>query len=865
MTQTPWPRIAEVFDAALDVSPSSRGAWLDQACVGDPALLDEVLALLAAHEDQPDFLDHPATPVLDALDDLEGAQLGAWHLEERIGEGGMGSVYRARRADGQYRQLAALKLIRPGRAGEAFAARFRAERQILASLDHPAIARLLDGGTTDGGQPYLVMEYVQDGVPIDEHCDRCGLDLEARLHLFRQVCAAVAHAHGRLVVHRDLKPSNILVGPDGQPKLLDFGVAKVLDPVMAGVTVAETRAGLVPLSLACAAPEQVRGEAVTTATDVYGLGMLLYRLLAGGPPFALDALALGEITKLISEAIPPPPSTAEGGPVPARGLEGDLDSIVLKALRKRPADRYPTVEALSADVMRYLEHRPVLARSDTMTYLVRRFVRRNRVWVGVAALVGIAMVLAVVFSTWQARVARMERDRARVEEQRALRLTQLVEQLFVQTDPALKEGGEPITALEVLERGRAEVAQQLADEPDVQADLLAVLGRVYLSLGDYPEAVDLHEQALALRRQLYASPHERLAQSQVDLAAARRGVWEWEQAQASAREGLAQWLDLAGPTDPRTLQAKVELARALSDQTGEDDEAMAEARVLFTEALVGFRALEGDRSEDIGGCLFGLGHVARFRGEFDAAADAYQQAADSFSAAGLPVRQAEALEGVSVALGTKGDLGPRYQAAIADALDTKERVLGPEHPLLADSLINAGAARYYAGDYDGAVVFYERALTLLRRAHGTDEEPLTLVMGNLAMAQLHRGEPDAARDLLEAVLAIRTRAHGPDDISTVAIEANLARVLLHQGELERAEALARHAVATFESEFGDHVVVARQYALLGSAQRARGQARQAEASMWEALHIYDRVHPEGHYEAAGPAEGPGVTYPLERR
>ena len=858
MQKPTWQRVSELYDAALDLPPGAREAFVEEACGSDRALLGELRSLLRAQG--ADLLDGaPFAPLSELIseDPHLGRSIGPYRLDRCVGQGGMGAVYRATREDGQFRQVVAVKLIRPGHESEAVLARFRAERQILASLDHPHIARLLDGGLTADGQPYLVMEFVEDGVPIDVYCDRSGLGLAERLRLFQTICAAVAHAHRKLVVHRDLKPSNILVGPDGRPKLLDFGVAKVIDPIATRITVAETRAGVLPLTLGCASPEQVKGEAITTSSDVYSLGVLLYRLLAGCPPYALDGLGLAEVIHRICETQPIRPSQAASqGPTPerARLLRGDLDSIVMKALRKDPADRYATVEALSADLQCFLDARPVRARAETPAYLARKFVQRNRIWVGAAGLVALALLVAVAGTSWQAAVAGQERDRARIEAQRASRMSELLEGLFVQVDPARKPGADSITALELLDRGERMVTEDLAAEPDEQADLLAVLGRVHFSLGAFERAADLHTRALAIRRGLYTDPHDKIAESLGDLSAALLRSWERESALTAAREAHAQRLRLHGPDDPRTLQSAIGLAQVLTDETGTNAASMTEALALYTDTLERQRAHLGEVHADVAESLFGLGEISRFRGEYRKAADRYAQAAVVFGELGEDhaIRRADALEGLTVSLAYAGDLGARYQAAVAEALAIKERILGPEHPFLIDSIINAGAADYAAGRYDSAQRSYDRALALQRRVWGEDEGALALVMSNKGMAWLYAGELEAARGIFEEALAIRLRVHGPTDVATASIQGNLARVLLAQGELDRAEELARAALATREAELGAHEAVARDLAVLGAVLRARDKHAEAVEVLVRSIDLYERLFAEGHYKQAMP-------------
>ena len=421
MTAQPWQRVKDLFHQAALQAPEARAAFLDAACQGDAELRHEVESLLEARDEAGAFLSVPVgvdAGLVGAETAVpEGRQIGRYRIQDLIAQGGMGTVYRAVRDDDAFRQTVALKLMRGGAASADAERRFRQERQILARLQHPHIATILDGGATDEGQPYLVMEYVE-GRPITAYCDEQGLDARARLAMFTTVCAAVHYAHQNLVVHRDLKPANILVTADGSPKLLDFGIAKLL-ALGPGPGTAPTATLLPMMTPEYASPEQVRGGAVTTASDVYSLGVLLYELLTGRRPYTLRTDSLEEIVRSVCETDPQPPSsvarthaaTGEGTRArpSASELRGDLDTIVLKALRKEPARRYLSVLELGEDVRRHLDGRPVRARPDTLRYRAGKFVGRHRAAVGAAALVVLALLGGLAATVRQARIAERER------------------------------------------------------------------------------------------------------------------------------------------------------------------------------------------------------------------------------------------------------------------------------------------------------------------------------------------------------------------------------------------------------------------------------------------------------------------------
>ena len=511
-------RASALFLEALDRPPATRAAWLAAAC-DDAEVCRRVGALLEGHDAPDGLLDRPALvrPAPEA-DPLVGRRVGPWRVTARLGRGGMGAVYRAARADATFEQEVALKVVRPGLEAD-FRARFVRERAVLAGLDHAGIARLIDGGVAADGTPYLTTELVA-GEPITAWADRRGLGVEARLRLFLQACDAVAYAHRSLVVHRDLKPAHVLVADEpggGRVKLLDFGVAKLLEADAVDLT----RTGPGPMTPAYAAPEQLLGRPVTTATDVYALGVVLYELLSGRRPYDLGGLTAAQVERAVCETVPPRPSeAARDGRATAR-LRGDLDAVVRKALAKEPERRYPSAEALADDLRRHLDGLPVRARPAMAGYRVGRFVRRHRA--AVAAATALVVLVTALTGLHTLRLG-AERDRARAaaaeaaaQAERAEAVAGFLEQILRApnsrwyNDAEATGPGTPIRA--VLDEAARRVGADFATRPGLRADLHHVLGDTYLALGLYPEARAHHRATLALRESLYAAPDPRLAEA----------------------------------------------------------------------------------------------------------------------------------------------------------------------------------------------------------------------------------------------------------------------------------------------------------------------------------------------------------------
>lgn len=457
MKQTRWKQIDEVLQQALELPTTERDTFLDQACNGDETLRREIASLLAADRQMGDFLDQPL--LSREASSAIGRRIGVYRIEREIGRGGMGAVYLASRDDQQFEQQVAIKLIKRGMDTDEIIERFHYERRILASLNHPNIARLLDGGTTEDGLPYFVMEFIE-GEPLLAYCQRYKLGVQARLQLFLQVCRAVQHTHSNLIVHRDLKPSNILVTTNETVKLLDFGIAKVLNTSETGLS---TLLGQRPMTPEYASPEQLRGETVTTASDVYSLGVALYELLAGERPYRFASRNAEEVVRFVCEQEPPAPSArAAQSDKLRRQLVGDLDNIVLKAMNRAPERRYASVEQLADDLRRYLNGQPVSARPDTIGYRAGKFIRRHRAGVAVAAMLIVTLLAGIIATSWQARIARAEQYRAESERTNAQLQRSVAEGEKTRAE-AEKARAEKALEEARAERNRAEQALDVAE------------------------------------------------------------------------------------------------------------------------------------------------------------------------------------------------------------------------------------------------------------------------------------------------------------------------------------------------------------------------------------------------------------------
>jgi non-specific serine/threonine protein kinase/serine/threonine-protein kinase len=628
--QQRWSQVRQIFDAVVERPPSERPAFLQAACGGDDALVREVQTLLVSHDQAQTFLANPIANVAQVIqstttftgsdtrlygdDDLgeyeAGYRLGPYELQRRIGRGGMGAVWAAARVDQQFEQHVAIKLVKRGMDSHEILRRFRMERQMLAGLDHPNIARLIDGGSTHEGLPYLVMEYVE-GTPIDQYCESTQASISERLRLFLEVCAAVQYAHQNLIVHRDIKPGNILVTRDGKVKLLDFGIAKLLRQDFNTTETQLTRADLRPMTLDYASPEQVRGEPITTSTDVYQMGGLLYKLLTNRLPYNVTKGNLMAIQKAILEAEPDKPSavvlTDEQTAIPQstikieaqpqqapetraksrqrlrKKLAGDLDTIVLKALRKEPARRYASVEQFGEDIRRYLQGRPVRARGESFGYRATKFIKRNKAGVAATALIAFAMITSTVVSTYYANEARRERT---IAENRFNEVRKLANFVLLDLDPLLQKG--PTQARQAVVREAIQYLNRLASssggDPSLQRELLEgylvvgdVLGNQFeANVGETMSAAESYQKAKSIADALLKSnPNDTAAQR--GLARADLRIGDLAQNRAESLRKYSEALELF----------KLLAAREPSNAAAQQDVATAYRRTGFAQYDLG--------------------------------------------------------------------------------------------------------------------------------------------------------------------------------------------------------------------------------------------------------------------------------------
>jgi serine/threonine-protein kinase len=791
MSPERWQQIKTILDAAAGYPAGGRQAAVEDACREDSALLHEVESFLELDDEVEDFIEEPLwtlNPAADQeprerLDWASGRRIGPYRIERPLGRGGMGTVFLACREDA-YQQKVAIKVLSWGMSSEEVQARFYNERQILANLQHPGIARLLDGGTTDDGLPYLVMEYVE-GERIDRYCERRQLSVRETLELFRGVCAAVHFAHQNLIVHRDLKASNILVTEEGKPRLLDFGIAKLLEPQLAFQTVA-TMPGRSPMTPAYASPEQVLNDPITTAADVYALGVLLYRLLTGLPPYRLKGTGYAEMVQVICYHEPEKPSTiirlddlrldretteaaappapeeaASGKPEPGvarRGLQrkiaGDLDAIVLKAMRKEPQHRYASAAEMSEDIRRHLVGLPVEARKGNWLYHTTKYLRRNKL-----ALAAILMIVAFAVTTtvlW--REAVQERAQAVDARERAVRISDFLENIFRSAEPD-QARGEDVTVMQVLEQAEARLEEDLESEPVDRADMADTLSSVYGALGSYERARKLAEETVQILRE-------------------------------------------ANPQDHRDLASAINNVGSVLYK----EERYEEAEEKFRESLEMRRRL-GQSAQEVATIVSNVASTRLQLGRYDDA-----------------------------------------EHFIGQLVDVDQLVKDPSASANSTYLYILGTICAYRGDYEQAEPLLRRALDLRLQGDDPESTQVAEVLSSLGRTLLGRGELEEAESYYRRALAIRARRYkGEDNVHVARTKTGLAALFLARGDAEAAEKLVSEALEVLAGADGSRIGFARADArsVWGGCLVALGRYDEAEPILLDSYQTIRDIHGDG--------------------
>lgn len=842
-----WQQIQSILDDVFELPTEQRLARLQQACEDEPDLYQEVATLLKAEADAPAFLERPALELARSLlstatsshraqiPDYTDRCIGPYRLRDEIGRGGMGVVYRADRTEGDFDQQVAIKLLWNGQDREMRLDRFQREQQLLASLNHPNIAQLYDGGLTKEGQPFIVMEHVQ-GEPINAYCDRHRLTIDARLKLTLQVVDALHYAHRNLVIHRDIKPSNILVSEDGQVKLLDFGIAKLLGDQTepeCPAAIDLTHTGEQLMTPGFAAPEQLLGQNVTVATDVFQLGLVLYELLTGRHAFRERAGSFYELARNICEQTPTRPSVivnqqgdsndncsrSNGTKQPveklseARGvqpaqwrkkLNGDLDAIVLKALRNEPEMRYASMEALRADIQAYFEARPVEAREESVRYRLSKFVRRNTWAVMAGFSIGALVIAYAATVTVQASRIQSALNQSRVEAHKAQQVSDFVIDIFKVSDPNIS-GIETVTARELLEKGRQRAHKELSGVPEIQAQMLYVLGEIYFSLGSYEESASLLEGALRIYRELLPKQDPVLADTLIRLGMAYEITERYKKARTLFEEALSIY-DSRGIENAEKGEALNTMGSVLK-KLGDYEQ----ARIYFEQAINLLRRVTDGKHYELAVALNNLAALQSQEAEFVAA-----------------------------------------ERNMREAVTLQENILGSEHSYFSLTLNNLAAILTQTENYEEAEPLHRRALSLQENSLGRNHPFVAYTLWTLGTLMQKKGNLEQAEDYFRRAISIHDSAHGRQSVAVASGLSRLGVVLQDQGRYEEA-GLALEETLNIDVALlpANNPKLGRDYYRLASLAHATGDLVLARTRYRKALEILPASNKHNSYAKLG--------------
>lgn len=846
MTPERWKQVEQIFFKAIELPQDKRPSFLLAECGDDSELFYEVESLLHQEDEtgamMKTIISHAADSFTQkGIENLKGKRIGAYRLIDLIGKGGMAEVYKAVRDDDQYQKQVAIKLIRGERT--FLIGRFWHERQILANLEHNNIARFLEGGTTSEGIHYLVMEFIE-GDPITVYCNHHNLTIRQRLELFRHVCNAVQYAHRNLVIHRDLKPSNIFVTSNGVPKLLDFGIAKLLNPEMVEDFPTATVTSFRIMTPEYASPEQVLAQQVTTATDVYSLGAVLYELLTTERAHQLNTHSITEIEEVVCKKDPELPSSAvrriqstdseekiNAKKRLSREFVRELDNIVLKAMEKDPQRRYNTAAQFGEDVARYLDGVPILARTSTIGYRASKFVRRHRTAVSIAAVVVLMLAGFAIAMTIQASRIANERDRAN-------QVTQFLVKLFEVSNPSESKGNS-VTARELLDASSHKIETDLRNQPEVQAALMETMGRVYENLGLYTTSVPLLEKSLQIRKQKFGDENLDVATTMNALAEALFNDGKYKEGEPLARKALAVRRKLLG-------NEHQDVAMSLSNLGGEQyvTGKYAEAESMFREALAIRQKIFGNENLLVATSLSQLGLALKMQEKDDEAEVLNRKA--------LAIRR-ELLGNdhpdVATSLNNLGRLlldKPDYDGAeqmLREAVALDRKILGKDHPDLAITITGLGQALRGKKNYVEAEKLFRESLALRQRVLPKDHPSIAISMNNLAGLLIEEGNFDEADQLAHQAQLIFKKSLPPKHINHAGVLLNLGRSQLGRKNFKEAEELLNQSLSIYLANFTpDNLRVANVKRVLGDCLAQESRFKEAESLLLESNHVYESKH-----------------------
>jgi eukaryotic-like serine/threonine-protein kinase len=804
MTPKQWQQIKSLFNEALPLPEAEQKSFLKEKC-DDQIVCEKVSEMLKAHSGGGDFLENQTfqAEIFSDIDGEEdryvGQQIRLYKIERRIGEGGMGHVYLAARQDDFHKKVA-LKIIKRGMDTDALLSRFRQERQILANLVHPNIARLLDGGSTGDGLPYLVMEYIE-GKPVTEYCDQHTLTVPQRLQLFQKICEAISYAHQNLIVHRDIQPGNILVSQEGVPKLLDFGIAKLLDP-QTEESHELTLEGARISTPEFASPEQIQGKPITTASDVYSLGILLYSLLTGRRPYHFDDRSSAAMEKVIVSTPPTKPSALlkKSEPVKPkqrsdspfgvpmeklhRQLEGDLDNIILKALQKEPEQRYASVEQFSEDIQRHLKGLPVTAREASMPYRSAKFIKRHRFALAAVMIIFLTLISAIIGIGWQAQIAKEEA-------QKAQQTLTFVEQMLLAADPL--EAGKELTVEQILDQAGERISKELGGQPEIESEIHSILGEAYQNLGKYEKAKKHFEENLLVLKDYYGEKHFLVANAYRELAVDIHYIGNYKKADSLYRRSIALYRELGETATEAFGTALNDFGTMLLDQAHYDS-----AIVVFKESLkITQKVLQKNHSQ-IGVTLNNLAYAYDDKGDYIKADSAYNRALTIF----------------------------RHN-------------FGNEHPEIANTLNNYAFVKLNVGDTLASLQLHEQALAMYSKLLSEDYPPYATTLHNIASVTFYQKNYALAESKEKEVIKLFRKNYEEDHPNLGSAYFMMGRILNAQKRFDEAEHYLQKSLKIRQAKLdANHPSLAGAYLELGVSLLGQNKLKRSKNMLLKAGKIY---------------------------
>ncbi len=798
MNQDRLNKVRELFDEASNLSADERELFLNQKCGDDIELKKEILSLINSLDSIKDFLEEPLTIVQQNkssfTDPYIGKQIGNYLIEGEAGVGGMGIVYNGKRNDKEFEQKVAIKILKHGITSEYLLKRFQIERQTLANLQHPNIARLLDGGRTADGLPYLVMEFI-DGIPITEYCNQKILSIEEKLKLFREVCSAVQYAHQNLIIHRDLKPGNILVTKDGYPKLLDFGIVKLIDEELSESDEGLTRLGIWHLTPEYASPEQIKGEKITTASDIYSLGVLLYQILTGFQPYKISNNSPTSISKIITDEIILKPSEklkqttslADESKILLeknyKNLKGDLDNIVLKAMHKDPRRRYVSVEQFSEDIRRYLVGLPVLAEKDTAGYRLKKFIQRHKV--GFVSSVGFIVLLlaSLIAIILQANIATKERDNAKLEAQKVETVNKFLQDMLSSVDPT--EIGRDVKVYDVLRRSAINVEKGFKDQPGIEAAIQKTIGRTLTNLGEYDQAKPHLERSLLLNESVYGKQSNQASESIYELAFFYHWVGDLKTADSLYKKSLKIF------RSNKTVSKRI-LANTLNDYgvLKYDIAEYNESEKMYRESLNILLENFGEKDGDVASLYNNLANVMQQKNDIDGAEKYFNKALQlNIELLGENRPEVSAnYNNLAYIYIDKGEFA-KAEEYFKKSLELKIRYYGADHSIVGFASVNLGALEFRIGKLNESEKYILDAIKNLKISVNEDHIWIGLAYYWYGKILIEKEKYSDAETYLRKSLQINKNNYPADHPNIISSSAELGVAAYYLNKFAEAEKL----------------------------------------------------------------------------